>query len=63
MFRLPNGAVSGCGWAANPADWTGKLQYQFIRNDEVTVQSQGGPTPHVGTELQTVRIGVNYLFR
>jgi opacity protein-like surface antigen len=44
-------------------NWTGKLEYQFIRNDEVTVQSQGGPTPHVRTELQTVRIGVNYLFR
>jgi opacity protein-like surface antigen len=53
------GGIEAALWG----NWTGKLEYQFIRNDEVTVQSQGGPTPHVRTELQTLRIGVNYLFR
>jgi len=43
------------------SNWTGKLEYQFIRSDDFSFNAQGGPT-RIRVELQTVRIGVNYLF-
>ena len=68
--RIVTDHVTAHGWTVGGglemslwANWTGKLEYQFIRNADVTVQSEGGPTPNIRTELQTVRIGVNYLFR
>jgi outer membrane immunogenic protein len=45
------------------SNWTGKIEYQLIHSDNVTLNAQGGPTPPVHFELQTVRVGINYLFR
>jgi opacity protein-like surface antigen len=45
------------------SNWTSKIEYQLVHSDTTTFKTQGGTSPPVHFDLQTVRIGVNYLFR
>jgi len=45
------------------SNWTSKIEYQLVHSDTTTFKAQGGTSPPVHFDLQTVRIGVNYLFR
>lgn len=57
------------GWAVGGgfetvlwSNWTGRIQYQYIHSNPFTVISLGGPSPGIRTDLQSVMVGVNYLF-
>jgi opacity protein-like surface antigen len=60
--RTVGGGIETSLWS----NWTGKIEYQFVRSDAFTVKTFSAgivaPSPPVHFDLQTVRIGVNYLF-
>jgi outer membrane immunogenic protein len=60
--RTVGGGIETSLWS----NWTGKIEYQFVHSDAFTIKtfSAGtvGPSPPIRFDLQTVRIGVNYLF-
>jgi outer membrane immunogenic protein len=75
--RIVTDHVTAPGWTVGGgvemslwSNWTGKIEYQLVHSDAFTFKTVGthldsiGETgPPVRFELQTVRIGVNYLFR
>jgi outer membrane immunogenic protein len=74
--RIVTDHVTAPGWTVGGglemslwSNWTGKIEYQLVHSDTITfktvgthVDSIGETGPPVRFDLQTIRIGVNYLF-
>jgi outer membrane immunogenic protein len=74
--RIVTDHVTAPGWTVGGglemslwSNWTGKIEYQFVHSDTITFKTVGthldsiGETgPPVRFDLQTIRVGVNYLF-
>jgi outer membrane immunogenic protein len=62
--QTENGWTVGAGFERVLwSNWTGRIEYQYFHSDPFTVTSLGGPMPGVRANLQSVSVGVNYLFQ
>ena len=73
--RIVTDHVTAPGWTVGGglemslwSNWTGKIEYQLVHSDTITfktvgthVDSIGETGPPVRFDLQTIRIGVNYV--